>query len=154
MFCNERKRCHPTCIRVLSWVGSSSVGVSRCVLPACFPSLRRCCLSQRGGGPRPFTPRLRARETQAHVTHSAVSNVQNSIPSGQAEIYVVQVYDAQKTFGTPTVRVGLEGKWVGANQAATYVDLFVSPSEHHFCARWQSRISRLSNLLALYNFPS
>src|ERR1022692_4903336 len=38
----------------------------------------------------------------------------------------------------PTVRVSLDGSWVGANRGASYFFFPVEPGEHHLCADWQS----------------
>lgn len=110
------------------------------------------CAAQQAADP--LLPGCGPEKTHYHVTHGAAAKVYPSIPSGQAAIYVIEPYDTPPgTFGTPTVRVGLDGKWVGADQGNTYIELFLSPGEHHLCARWQSRLSYLSRLLGLYNFP-
>jgi hypothetical protein len=37
-----------------------------------------------------------------------------------------------------TARVGLDGRWVGANKGNSYFVLDVAPGEHHLCTAWQS----------------
>jgi hypothetical protein len=59
--------------------------------------------------------------------------------SGKALIYVVEQYDRPSNeLGKPTVRVGLDGTWTGANRGASYLFFSVPAGEHHFCADWQA----------------
>ena len=37
-------------------------------------------------------------------------------------------------------RIGVDGKWVGANCGTSYVETIVDPGEHHLCSDWQSRV--------------
>lgn len=41
------------------------------------------------------------------------------------------------TFSHATVRYGLDGAWVGANNGSSYFALSVDPGVHHLCANWQ-----------------
>jgi len=56
---------------------------------------------------------------------------------GQALVYFVEDDSSFESLPRPTTRVGLDGKWVGANRANSYFYFPVSPGEHHLCARWQ-----------------
>jgi hypothetical protein len=70
-------------------------------------------------------------------------------------IYVVEVFD--KVVGQiarPTLRVGLDGKWVGADKGNSYIAFSVDPGEHHLCANWQSRWKRFSNEEAFNGFTA
>ena len=40
--------------------------------------------------------------------------------------------------GAATVRIGMDGAWVGADKRDSYFVLDVSPGLHHLCASWQS----------------
>jgi hypothetical protein len=52
---------------------------------------------------------------------------------GKALVYVFEDH------GTgPTMRVGLDGVWVGATSNKSYFFLSMSPSEHNLCVEWQS----------------
>ena len=58
---------------------------------------------------------------------------------GKALVYVVEQYDRPgNELGKPTVRVGLDGSWVGANRSTSYLFFSVEPGEHHLCSDWQS----------------
>ncbi len=75
--------------------------------------------------------------------------------AGKSLVYVVEVFD--KVVGQlshPTLRVGLDGKWAGADKGNSYVSLSVDPGEHHLCARWQSHWKRFSNEAAFAGFAA
>lgn len=67
---------------------------------------------------------------------------QSSMPepeSGKALIYFVEEYRRpHNELGTPTVRLGENGAWLGANRGTSFFTLTLDPGEHHFCADWQS----------------
>ncbi len=71
------------------------------------------------------------------------SGIQQRAPQpepGKALVYVVEQYDrAENEFlFRPTVRVGLDGSWVGANRSTSYLFFPIEPGDHHLCADWQS----------------
>jgi hypothetical protein len=76
--------------------------------------------------------------------------------SDKATIYVIEIYNlADKgRFARPTVRVGMDGSWIGATQGFSYLRFPADPGTRHLCVRWQSAFSRLSQQLALYNFDA
>lgn len=58
--------------------------------------------------------------------------------AGKALVYVVEQYERPgNQYGKPTVRVGIDGSWVGANRSTSYVFFDVEPGDHHLCADWQ-----------------
>jgi len=66
---------------------------------------------------------------------------------GKALIYVIEDFKkAPGEFGNPTIRVGLDGAWMGATRANSYLFFSVDPGEHHLCTSWQSHLKRLSSL--------
>ena len=38
----------------------------------------------------------------------------------------------------PTMRVGLDGSWIGANKGKSYFSFSVDPGDHQVCTNWQS----------------
>lgn len=75
--------------------------------------------------------------------------------AGKSLVYVIEVFD--KVVGElshPTLRVGLDGKWVGADKGNSYLSVSVDPGEHHLCARWQSHWKRFSNEAAFAGFTA
>lgn len=71
-------------------------------------------------------------------------------PSAQAEpgkavVYISEVFKkAAGEWGDPTLRIGLDGDWVGAVKGNSYFSFSVGPGEHHLCMKWQSHFKRLS----------
>lgn len=77
------------------------------------------------------------------------------IEAGKSQVYVVEVFD--KVVGQisrPTLRVGIDGAWVGAAKGDSYISFSVDPGEHHLCTRWQSRWKRYSNEAAFTSFTA
>lgn len=56
--------------------------------------------------------------------------------SGKALVYVIE--DMERT-GT-TMRVGLDGAWVGASKGKSYFFFSVDPGDHQLCTKWQSAL--------------
>ncbi len=64
-------------------------------------------------------------------------------PSGdKAAVYVISrlIYTETIPGCQVVTRIGLDGKWVGANCGTSYLSTSVSPGEHHLCGDWQSKI--------------
>ena len=56
---------------------------------------------------------------------------------GKALVYAIE----DSTYGA-TVRIGLDGAWVGANRGDSWFSFLAEPGEHHLCADWQPSIMR------------
>ena len=87
----------------------------------------------------------------------------NSIPPNQARVVIVEQSNAlygstSDNFTSPywgsqpgdplqgiTLRVGLDGKWVGAIRYDSYISFFVTPGIHHLCVQQQSLSKVLTN---------
>ena len=59
-------------------------------------------------------------------------------PVGQTEQGKALVYFFVDFVTAPTMRVGVDGKWVGANNGKSYFFFQVDPGEHNVCTEWQS----------------
>ncbi len=59
-------------------------------------------------------------------------------PVGQPEQGKALVYFFVDFVTAPTMRVGVDGNWVGANDGKSYFFFQVNPGEHNVCAEWQS----------------
>jgi len=61
---------------------------------------------------------------------------------GKARIYFI--HEAGTSFahppGYPTLRLGMDGVWVGANHGDSWFSVSVEPGEHHVCATLQSSL--------------
>jgi len=53
--------------------------------------------------------------------------------AGKALVYVFE--DIERG---PTMRVGLDGAWIGANKGKSYFFFSVDPGDHQVCTNWQS----------------
>jgi uncharacterized protein DUF2846 len=71
------------------------------------------------------------------------------LEAGKALIYVME--DQKFKFVRDiTVRIGLDGAWVGATRGSSYLFFSVEPGEHHLCADWMSNFAgRLVSLFGL-----
>ena len=73
-----------------------------------------------------------------------------------AQVYVVEVFKKPWfELRNPTVRIGLDGSWIGATRGNSYVVFSVDhPGEHHLCAQWQSGFERYSREAAFNRFTA
>jgi hypothetical protein len=59
--------------------------------------------------------------------------------SGKALVFVIENFERPANeLGRPTLRVGLDGDWVGANRGSSYIYFPVEPGDRHLCVNWQS----------------
>ncbi|MGH9723986.1 MAG: hypothetical protein ACRD41_02885, partial [Candidatus Acidiferrales bacterium] len=74
---------------------------------------------------------------------------------GKAMVYVVESFEkVPNELGNPTIKVGLNGAWMGAMRESTFISFPVTPGEQHLCVNWQSVWGRFSNLYALQGFTA
>ena len=74
---------------------------------------------------------------------------------GKALVYVAEEFrKAPGELGNPTLRVGMDGTWLGATRESTYLAFNVEPGEHHLCSSWQSHLRTLSKLAAFAGFTA
>jgi hypothetical protein len=85
---------------------------------------------------------------KARETHSIAQPEQ-----GKALVYVIedQKFTAVRA---ATIRVGLDGEWVGANRGNSYLFFSVDPGEHHLCGDWTSEWLPSGRLVSLANFTA
>lgn len=73
----------------------------------------------------------------------------------KSQIYVIEVFDkVPNQFARPTLRIGMDGAWVGANKGSSYLSFAVDPGDHHLCASWQSRFKSYSRKAAFAGFTA
>ena len=58
------------------------------------------------------------------------------VPAGKVLVYLFENITKVRLNGV-LVRVGVDGKWVGATQSETYLTFLVDPGVHHLCVRAQ-----------------
>jgi hypothetical protein len=59
--------------------------------------------------------------------------------AGNALLYLVEDDSEYDASPKPTVRLGIDGMWVGATHGNSYFYVPVSPGEHHICASWEGK---------------
>jgi hypothetical protein len=74
-------------------------------------------------------------------------------PAGKALVYVIEDV-GESSYGWITIRVGLDGSWIGANRGNSYFSFVVPPGERHLCANWQSRARNQSSLYSVTRFTA
>lgn len=94
-------------------------------------------------------------KTKFEVTLNSSQAVPAQPESGKALVFVIEVFQRPPgQIATPTIRVGLDGAWVGANHGTSYLSFSVNPGEHHLCTNWQSVFKRLSDQHSLTSFTA
>jgi hypothetical protein len=74
---------------------------------------------------------------------------------GKALVYVIQDIGVNRCVGSClTVRVGMDGAWVGANEHNSYFSFSADPGEHHLCVNRQSHFKIASQMVALAHFTA
>jgi hypothetical protein len=74
-----------------------------------------------------------------------------AVQPGKALVYVVEDQKTKNVFDV-TIRVGLDGAWVGADRGNSYLFFNVEPGVHHLCAGWTTGSSE--NLFTLANLTA
>ena len=78
-----------------------------------------------------------------------------TLETGKALVYVNEVFKkVPGELANPTIRVGLDGSWMGATRANSYISFSVEPGDHHLCTNWQSHLKRLSREVSFTGFTA
>jgi hypothetical protein len=75
------------------------------------------------------------------------------VDPGRALIYLVEEQKF-RLFHDVTVRVGLDGAWVGATRGTSHLSFAVEPGEHHLCVDFLSDFLEPGRLVSLYGFTA
>ena len=59
---------------------------------------------------------------------------------GKARVYFFHDAGTGSTLGYPTVKLAMDGAWVGANHGNSYFTISVEPGAHHVCVTLQSSL--------------
>ena len=90
------------------------------------------------------------KETRFTVKSDTTQHALVQPEAGKALLFVVEDTSAATAIVEgPTVKIGLDGAWAGANQRNSYFSIALDPGEHHLCANWQSRFDYLSRIVSL-----
>jgi hypothetical protein len=75
-------------------------------------------------------------------TRFAVSAAPSSfvvpVSHDQAKVFFIG-HALKGSFSGPVIRLGIDGRWVGAVKGNSYIVIPVTPGTHHFCAQVQGR---------------
>jgi hypothetical protein len=76
-------------------------------------------------------------------------------PAGKAQIIFIQTENQMVTpFSDATIRFGMDGSWVGADNGNSYFALTVDSGVHHLCASWQSVLETFKKNVGLTLFTA
>jgi hypothetical protein len=59
---------------------------------------------------------------------------------GNARVYFIHDAGTNSQLGYPTVKLAIDGVWIGANHGNSYLSASVAPGEHHVCVSLQSTL--------------
>ena len=71
---------------------------------------------------------------------------------GKARVYFIHDAGTDNALWYPTVKVAIDGSWVGANHSDSYLSASVEPGEHHVCVTLQSSV--VGQRVALAHFTA
>jgi|HubBroStandDraft_1064217.scaffolds.fasta_scaffold32547_3 hypothetical protein len=97
-------------------------------------------------------PACGAANAQFQVTTSD-THAETKADPGKALIYLVEEQKL-RVFRDVTVRVGLDGKWLGATRGTSYLSFALEPGEHHLCVDFLSEFLEPGRLVSLYGFTA
>jgi hypothetical protein len=91
------------------------------------------------------------------VKKDAKQHPEGQVEPGKALVYVFadEIRDANlHYFANPTVRLGVDGAWMGATKYHSYFFFPVSSGGHRMCAGWQSDIARIAKVRTAASFSA
>jgi hypothetical protein len=93
------------------------------------------------------------------ITYQVKTEKGKTVPpvpaEGKAEIIFIERENQMVTpFHYATVRLGMDGAWVGANYDNSYFAVSVAPGTHHLCANWQSTLQKVKNTTDVTSFTA
>ncbi|HTV82154.1 MAG TPA: hypothetical protein VME18_05850 [Acidobacteriaceae bacterium] len=90
------------------------------------------------------------------VDTSGAANVLAPAQAGKVQVYVIEDWDPIDggRINRPTVRVGMDGHWMGATQSDSYLYFSADPGQHHLCVNWKSGAGTVKNLVALFELDA
>ncbi|HEX2776625.1 MAG TPA: hypothetical protein VHN10_08305 [Candidatus Acidoferrales bacterium] len=89
------------------------------------------------------------------VTTAEAEAAPSAPAEGKAQIIFIETENQRVSLaGDATIRFGMDGAWVGANNGNSYFALTVDPGVHHLCASWQSSLGSLKKNIDLTSFTA
>lgn len=74
-------------------------------------------------------------DVQFNVKTDGTDHPMGTPETGKALVYVIED-QRYKALSDVTVRVGVDGSWMGADRGNSYLFFSTGPGEHHLCADW------------------
>lgn len=110
-------------------------------------TLQVCCQKRTN----PVSSACGAEEITFRVT--AARDHSRLLPAGtKANVYVLQDILDSPTLGASTTRIGMDGKWLGANRKRSYSAFTINAGLHHICVDWYDNANPRS--LVLYRLDA
>lgn len=97
-------------------------------------------------------PACGAATAKLQVTTS-YTRTEPQVDRGKALIYLVEEQKL-RVFRDVTVRVGLDGEWVGATRGTSHLSFAVEPGEHHLCVDFLSEFLEPERSVSLYGLTA
>ena len=73
------------------------------------------------------------------------SGSEEHLATGKARLYVVEAFRRPIfEFRNPTIRIRLDGHWLGATNINHFLASTIDPGEHRICVQWQTIQSAVS----------
>jgi guanyl-specific ribonuclease Sa len=87
----------------------------------------------------PMTAACGADKANFAIKKDAMHLAQAQPPEGQALVYLIEEMPGLP-FVSSTVNFGVDGLWIGATKAETYIILPLTPGVHHLCTEYQTHL--------------
>lgn len=87
--------------------------------------------------PKPLMTACGPLEASVAVSLDSSPHIPQQPQPGKALIYFIHDAGQDAGFTYPSTRIGMDGKWVGANKKSSWFSLTIEPGEHHLCAAIQ-----------------
>ena len=106
-----------------------------CAVPAFCAALSAAC-----GDEKAMLQVELQKDPHASVDRALTDRALTDPAPGKAELVFIEDADFRQScfLCSITTRVGIDGRWVGANQGNSYFAIAVAPGEHRLCTDWQS----------------
>ena len=86
-----------------------------------------------------FPPACGPNNQEFSVHKESAPAISPQISQGAARLIIFsESYGLHSACG-PVTRLGLDGKWIGANCLGSYTSIEISPGNHHLCANTQAQ---------------
>lgn len=115
--------------------------------------LASASLSAQDSAPTPLQSACGPMNVRFHIKIDNSQSPNVKAEAGKALVYVIE--DQQfKGVKDVTVRVGLDGSWIGATRGDSYLSFPVEPGEHHLCADIMPGVLSMGRPVSLFGLKA